>query len=133
MPAGTCWVHGTIPQGIKKMQNLTVFHVGNNWFSGTMPNWLPGLKHMRVLNLGSQYGGNEGTDRLGITGTIPTRIGELQYLRELVLEANSLTGTLPEALCHNSEDVSKRLYCCCCVVAFLLPVRWQLCAGQTWF
>jgi LRR receptor-like serine/threonine-protein kinase FLS2 len=123
MPAGTCWVHGTIPEGIKKMKNLTVFNVGNNWFSGTMPDWLPDLQHMRVLNLGSQFGGNEGTDRLGIMGTIPARIGELHYLRELVLEANSLTGTLPEALCHNSKAVFKQLYDACRVVAFILAVQ----------
>lgn len=82
------------------MRNLTFFSIGNNWFSGTLPEWLPDLKHLQVLNLGSQFGGNQGTDKLGLLGTIPARIGEMDTLRELVLEANSLTGKLPDALCH---------------------------------
>lgn len=86
------------------MQNLTLLNLNNNWFSGSMPQWLPDLKLLRVINLGSQFGDNEGrnegTNLTGLLGPIPPRIGELAHLRELVLEANSLSGRLPSGLCH---------------------------------
>lgn len=103
MPAANSWVHGTIPEGLKNMRNLTVLNLGNNWFSGSMPDWLADLERLRVLNLGSMYGDNNGSKLLGLLGTIPAQIGEMGRLRELVLESNSLAGTLPDALCHKGE------------------------------
>jgi len=100
---GTCWVNGSIPQAISKMQNLTVLNLGNNWFHGTLPSFLADLPLLRVLNLGSQFGGNDGSDLPGLLGTIPAGVKQLGYLRELVLEANSLSGQLPKGLCHNGE------------------------------
>lgn len=85
------------------MRNLTVLNLGNNWFSGSMPDWLADLERLRVLNLGSQFGGNNGSKLLGLLGTIPAQVGEMGGLRELVLESNSLIGTLPDALCHKGE------------------------------
>jgi hypothetical protein len=103
LPAANAWVHGTIPRGIRNMRNLTVFNIGNNWFSGSLPDWLPELERLRVLNLGSQFGGNNGSKLLGLRGTIPAEIGGMGRLRELILESNSLVGTLPDALCHKGE------------------------------
>jgi hypothetical protein len=96
-------VTGTIPDGLRNMQNLTLLNIGNNWFNGTVPNWVADLQFLRVLNLGSQFGNNEGTDRTGFLGTIPARIGELHLLKELILHSNSLEGQLPPNLCHKGK------------------------------
>jgi hypothetical protein len=81
------------------MENLTVLNLGNNWFNGTMPAFIPSLHWLQELNMGSQFGGNAGTELRGLLGTIPDRLGELPHLRQLILEANSLSGHLPEGLC----------------------------------
>lgn len=112
------WVHGSIPRGIRNMRNLTVFNIGNNWFSGSLPDWLPELERLRVLNLGSQFGGNNGSKLLGLRGTIPAEIGGMGRLRELILESNSLVGTLPDALCHKGSSL------------LLLSVRGNLLEGS---
>lgn len=57
-----------------------------------------------MLNLGSQYGDNADTDDLGLVGTIPAQLGNLRQLRELSLQSNSLTGTLPDNLCNGGES-----------------------------
>jgi hypothetical protein len=44
---------------------------------------------LRILNLGSQFGHNDGSDAVGLTGTVPRQLSELQQLRELNLESNA--------------------------------------------
>jgi hypothetical protein len=60
---------------------------------------------LRILNLGSQFGNNEGSDAVGLTGTVPRQLSELKQLTELNLESNALTGELPETLCNGGESV----------------------------
>jgi hypothetical protein len=61
------------------------------------------LSQLRILNLGSQFGHNDGSDAVGLMGTVPRQLSELQHLRELNLESNALTGELPETLCKGGE------------------------------
>lgn len=102
--AGNCWMSGTLPDGLRRLQNVTLINLSNNWLNGTLPAWLSGLMELRVLNLGSNQGGNEGNGMeqlgLGLLGSIPAGIGQLTKLRELNLEANSLSGELPAGLCN---------------------------------
>lgn len=56
-----------------------------------------------MLNLGSQFGENADSDQVGLMGTIPVQIGKLRRLRELNLEANALTGSLPPNLCSGGR------------------------------
>lgn len=67
--------------------------------------WLPAAQ---VLRLGSQAGYDVEAGRVpGLQGTIPPELGNLQHLKQLSLELNSLTGTLPASLCpENGELVS---------------------------
>jgi hypothetical protein len=61
------------------------------------------LMQLQILNLGSQFGHNDGSDAVGLMGTVPLQLSELQRLRELNLESNALTGELPETLCNGGE------------------------------
>lgn len=68
-----------------------------------LPPWIDDLQALEVLNLGSQFGENEASEQVGLLGTIPVQIGRLLRLRELNLEMNALTGTLPPNLCSGGR------------------------------
>jgi hypothetical protein len=99
------------------MRNVTLINLANNWINGTLPAWVAELTELRVLNLGSNQGGNVGKagaggagageedeeGMLGLLGSIPKGLNRLTKLRELNLEANSLTGELPRDLCQGGE------------------------------
>lgn len=96
------------------MRNVTLINLANNWINGTLPAWVAELTELRVLNLGSNQGGNVRTAgdgaggeeeevMLGLLGSIPKGLNRLTKLRELNLEANSLTGELPRDLCQGGE------------------------------
>lgn len=71
---------------------------------------------VQVLKLGSQAGYDVEAGRVpGLQGTVPPELGNLPQLRQLSLELNSLTGTLPASLCPEGGE---RLHCC---------RRWTLC------
>eukprot|EP00878_Enallax_costatus_P004317 GHUV01004548.1.p1 GENE.GHUV01004548.1~~GHUV01004548.1.p1 ORF type:complete len:1095 (+),score=312.31 GHUV01004548.1:392-3676(+) len=101
---GNCWIEGTIPNTLRQLRNVTFVNLSNNWLNGTLPPWIDDLQGLEVLNLGSQFGQNEGTDQVGLLGTIPVQIGRLWGLRELNLEMNALTGTLPPNLCSGDDS-----------------------------
>lgn len=42
---------------------------------------------------------------MGLAGSIPSSLGNLSTLHILELDSNSLTGTLPDNLCHGNIDV----------------------------
>jgi hypothetical protein len=97
--AAACWVSGIIPDALSKLRALTYINLQNNWLNGTLPSWLHRLSRIQYINLGTQFGGNEGSDLLGLLGQLPTELGQLQQLQHLNLELNSLTGELPPGLC----------------------------------
>jgi hypothetical protein len=94
-------VSGTIPDALSSLRNLTYINLSNNWMNGTLPNWLHNLRQLQYINLGTQFGGNEGSDLLGLLGRLPKELGQLQQLN---LELNSLTGELPPNLCSGECD-----------------------------
>lgn len=107
--AGNAWVAGPIPNALRQLRNLTLINLSNNFINGTLPDWLHELEQLETLMLGSMFGHNDGTDMFGLMGTIPRELGRLKNLRQLNLESNSLTGTLPP-LCHGGERASYLLY-----------------------
>jgi len=63
--------------------------VDNNLI-GQIPRELSSLVDLEIID----YNGN-----VEISGTIPTELGMIDNLRELILSGNSLTGEIPDALC----------------------------------
>jgi hypothetical protein len=118
--AGNAWVAGPIPNALRQLRNLTLINLSNNWINGTLPDWLHELEHLETLMLGSMFGHNEGSDLVGLQGTIPRDLGRLKKLRKLNLESNSLTGTLPP-LCRGGERPAA-----CCASKMLQQCRVHL-------
>ncbi|WIA21435.1 hypothetical protein OEZ85_000647 [Tetradesmus obliquus] len=96
------WIGGPIPEVLRRLSGLTDINLSNNFLTGTLPDWLGSLENLEVLNLGSQAGTTEET---GLHGTIPPDIGKLSKLRELNLEANWLTGEIPEEICSEGSSL----------------------------
>lgn len=93
-----------MPEGMRRLTNLTFLSLTNNWLHGPIPAWLQELPRLRVLNLGSQFGGNQGSPLTGLLGGIPPRLGALKFLRELQLDTNGLQGQLPPGLCNDQGE-----------------------------
>lgn len=100
------WLSGTIPPELGRLKRLQRLELGTNFFQGTIGPWLGDLTELTVLGLGANGGINEaaeGEEELaGIIGPIPQSLGNLTHLVELDLQTNSLTGSIPEALCSNN-------------------------------
>ena len=97
------WIHGEIPD-MRHARSLRTFELATNWINGTIPEWLGDLDKLERLNLGGNAGENIGfPDELGIRGALPASLAKLRRLRELNMEANSLSGEIPE-LCPGDED-----------------------------
>jgi len=85
-------VEGTIPTSVGLLENLRLFQLNNNRLNGTLPIELTGMRQLETLLLSV----NE------LSGSIPVADGEdnLQWsnmllLKQLDIDSNNLTGTLP--------------------------------------
>jgi hypothetical protein len=106
-------VSGTIPEALANLRALTYINLQNNWLNGTLPSWLHRHSTLRYINLGTQFGGNEGSELLGLMGQLPAQLGQLRQLQHLNLELNSLTGQLPPGLCEGGSNALPLLFCRC--------------------
>eukprot|EP00878_Enallax_costatus_P012841 GHUV01013409.1.p1 GENE.GHUV01013409.1~~GHUV01013409.1.p1 ORF type:complete len:602 (+),score=76.08 GHUV01013409.1:316-2121(+) len=97
------WIEGTIPSTLRRMHNLTRINLSNSYMYGTIPEWMGELQHLELLNLGTMAGSGYTT---GLNGPIPSQLGKLQKLKELILESNYLSGTLPPQLCEGGDNNS---------------------------
>lgn len=109
---GNNQVSGSIPEGIDKLVNLTVFLMHNNRLSGSIPSSIGKLKKLHVLNLsGNKFKGSIPdsignltqlimlySEASGLSGSIPASIGNCQGLLELDLSYNDLSGEIPKEL-----------------------------------
>eukprot|EP00978_Attheya_sp_CCMP212_P031039 scaffold116001_cov53-Attheya_sp.AAC.1 len=120
---GNQLITGTLPSCFSKLQNLIRFELDDNAVTGTVPYGLlaiPTLTHVEMY--ANQFDGNldglfalpEGfdensetakgsllkliVDRNSLTGTIPTEVGEFTKLNVLKLHDNNLTGDIPSEL-----------------------------------
>lgn len=69
--------------------NVSTVNLRDNNLSGEIPSEIKLLKHLRILDLSfNDY----------ITGVIPSEIGEMENLTELLLHHNALTGSIPSVI-----------------------------------
>jgi hypothetical protein len=84
-------ITGVFPSSIGNMHNLGMLSVREMKMSGVIPNSVYTLRKLKVLNPAKNSPGFE--------GTISTEIGNLHYLKRLLLFDNTLlSGTLPSEL-----------------------------------
>mmetsp|Transcript_34506 Transcript_34506/g.103162 ORF Transcript_34506/g.103162 Transcript_34506/m.103162 type:complete len:330 (-) Transcript_34506:128-1117(-) len=124
------WVYnnflgGTFPsseQRIFELPNLQRLSIANNFFTGVLPRqpW-ENLANLVTLELqGNSFDGSIpsalGTDlpfleeldvhsNPGIIGSIPSELGQLNFLRKLDLSMTGLTGIVPVEVCKLSRNV----------------------------
>lgn len=82
---------GTIPLGVENLVNLNAFGMYNNQLTGTIPPAIGELKNLQMLcgNL--------------LEWAIPSSIGNLTLLSNLLLDFNNLQGSIPSSLGKLSE------------------------------
>ena len=76
---------------------VTHVHLQNNNLVGTLPGELGDLSHLVHLSF---FNDRDGSDKRpgGLTGPIPTELGNLGNLQELVLDGNHVSDSIPASL-----------------------------------
>merc|ERR1712161_116950 len=101
---------GTIPSELSNVKGLKTLIVYENSFSGSFPPGLFLLEDLTIIkasnntlmegplpkNIDSKKLVKLEIDNSGLTGKLPTNLGDLTSLQVLFLENNSLTGTIPD-------------------------------------
>lgn len=93
--ADTSFDQGPIPESYKKLTNLRDFSVKDSARNGTIPSWFSTFSNLILLDLDS----NE------LTGPLPEVLPE--NLNFLLVNRNSLTGTIPSSLINSALRKSK--------------------------
>jgi len=84
-------ITGTLSNSLHFLQSLVSLRLGSNSFSGSIPTGLGLLSELRYLNVSYNQ----------LTGPLPPELGYAP-LKELVINNNYLTGTVPSGLCRDS-------------------------------
>ncbi|ONI03277.1 hypothetical protein PRUPE_6G248400 [Prunus persica] len=79
---------GTVPDGIGKLQKLVGLYLNDNQFSGPIASSLGNLTSLTQLDMFNNR----------FEGSIPPSLGNCQSLLELNLSYNNITGTIPREL-----------------------------------
>lgn len=81
-----------------ELKELTILYLGYNYLTGEIPDCWINWENLIVVDLHSNH----------LTGNIPSSIGDLIFLQELLLDNNHLSGELPLSLqkCKNLLLVS---------------------------
>ncbi|CAM9434979.1 unnamed protein product, partial [Ectocarpus fasciculatus] len=108
---------GSLPPAIAELKHLRMLQLFGNSMTGAIPDSIRHLVNLRLLSLGEYTGGNNFAPAVlprcisalvnlealfmancNVIGQIPGWLGHLPELRQLDLQRNSITGTLPETL-----------------------------------
>ncbi|XP_008365527.3 probable LRR receptor-like serine/threonine-protein kinase At3g47570 [Malus domestica] len=90
---GQNMIHGSIPNGIGNLINLTILAVELNYLQGSVPNEIGKLQNLVELYLD----GNE------FSGPIPPSLGNITSLTRLYMQKSGVEGSIPPTLgnCQN--------------------------------
>jgi len=86
---------GTIPEGIKDYQELTLIDLSDNQLNGSIPSSLGNLSKLESLLLSNNY----------LSGLIPESLSSIQTLRRLAANRNRFTGEIPSGLTKHLENL----------------------------
>ncbi|RWR97665.1 MDIS1-interacting receptor like kinase 2-like protein [Cinnamomum micranthum f. kanehirae] len=119
-------LNGTIPTQIPASSQIVFFDLSINQLSGVLPLSLANLTHVSVLNISDNalYGEIPPSpfaswinlvslrleNNLLINGSIPSEIGVLTNLRELLLSNNQISGSIPPSLGNLSNLVALNVH-----------------------
>ncbi|KAB2630492.1 LRR receptor-like serine/threonine-protein kinase [Pyrus ussuriensis x Pyrus communis] len=86
-------LHGSLPNGIGNLINLTVLLMSNNYLAGVVPEEIGKLEKIGQLYLHDNK----------FSGPIPSSLGNMTSLLELSMEKNNFQGSIPPSLgnCQN--------------------------------
>ncbi|CAN6581482.1 unnamed protein product [Malus baccata var. baccata] len=105
-------IHGSLPNGIGNLINLTVLAIEGNHLGGNVPPEIGKLEKLEQLYMdGNEFSGSIPSSLGNMTlllnlymevnrfdGSIPPSLGNYQNLLDLKLSSNNLTGTIPKTL-----------------------------------
>lgn len=111
---------GYLPYGLEDLDKLQTISMSKNSFSGTLPPYLGNMEQLKFLYLdNNEFVGTIPTSWRGngvnstireiwlqgnlLSGTIPATLSELsRTIRDLYVDGNKLTGSVPQDLCMES-------------------------------
>eukprot|EP00980_Cylindrotheca_fusiformis_P017070 scaffold5235_cov121-Cylindrotheca_fusiformis.AAC.1 len=105
---------GPIPSEIGHLQQLLNLYLASNNFSGPIPSEIGHLQQLTTLEL---------QNNIGLTGTVPVEVGQLESIMQAVFSNTSLTGGLDDlALCKkryftlraDCGGLNPKITCECC-------------------
>lgn len=107
------FLRSTLPEDMSRWRDLEILTVNGNSMYGSIPLGLYNLTKLEMIRLDDTRQAsspwNIDPDE-GFTGTISTRIGQLQRLKILLLSNNPLSGTIPMELGSCEELSNLRLH-----------------------
>eukprot|EP00980_Cylindrotheca_fusiformis_P020407 scaffold7428_cov63-Cylindrotheca_fusiformis.AAC.2 len=139
---GNFWLVGPIPSEIGHLQQLERLDLEDNELSGPIPSEIGHLQQLKHLDLShnkisgpipSEVGHLQQLERLylqdniGLTGTVPVEVGQLESIWEALFCSTSLTGGLDNlAFCKNEDflfslmadcgGLNPKITCECCTL-----------------
>ena len=81
---------GTIPEVGAGVSNLSYLHYNSNALTGTVP-WPSIIKHLNSSLVQFRFNTNY------LTGSLPSNIGAMTKLSDMIMALNLLTGSLPSS------------------------------------
>ena len=127
------FLQGDIVSGPTRMVNLASLDLGSNNLQGSLP---PLTNHSKLVALNFSSNNFDGSipesysnltslemldlsHNPGINGTIPEMLSQLTRLRQLSIDGTEVTGTVPDAFCHDGRVINisidcDQIRCVCC-------------------